>query len=119
MVCWVFFRAENFHVAIAILSAMTDIHNLALPAGTSLEHHLGFLQAHGITFIGYCIKQQFHQCLIVIGILLMAVLFAPNPIRLAERHFQTNWRWLIASSALILYAIYKMNTYTEFLYFQF
>lgn len=119
MVCWVFFRAENFHVAIAILSAMTDIHNLALPAGTSLEHHLGFLQAYGITFIGYCIKQQFHQCLIVIGILLMAVLFAPNPIRLAERHFQTNWRWLIASSALILYAIYKMNTYTEFLYFQF
>lgn len=119
LVCWVFFCAENFSAALAILRAMTDVHCLALPEGGSWEQHFGFLQTYGVPFVNFYIRQPFYKCFIVIGVLLTAVLLLPNPIVLLRQRFQTNVKWLIASSLLMLYALYKLNTYTEFLYFQF
>lgn len=45
-------------------------------------------------------------------------LFAKNPLHLIA-HFHSNWKWFLPIVGLALYTLYKMDRFTEFLYFQF
>ncbi|MBR2179460.1 MAG: MBOAT family protein [Selenomonadaceae bacterium] len=115
VVAWVFFRAENFNDAFALLRSMTDVYNIALPANGSYEKNLGFLVNYGVDFITWKLPTQSIGTLILMGIVLTIM---KNPVKYIES-FQPNWKWFIVTAILILCAIYELNTYTEFLYCQF
>ena len=116
MVCWVFFRAADFQAAVNVLAAMTDVHQMVLP-----EHDLarwGFLAPLGVMFAplasGLLPGRVLPTCL---GLLCCALLFK-NPVRLVSS-FHANWKWFLLTATLLVVALYKMDRYTEFLYFQF
>lgn len=113
VVCWVFFRAENFHNGLAMLKAMTDFGNVAIPV--RYEESFGFLRNWGISFIHW--EQNFSN---QFGFLLLtAVLLAiQNPQQWMKR-FKPNYVWLAGIVWAFVYSIWKMNGYSDFLYFQF
>ena len=116
VVCWVFFRAENFQTALQVLTAMTDVHQIVFPV-----HELekwGFLQSVGVTFAPLATTIPIFKCLGWCIGLLGCVVFVKNPLHLTA-HFRPNRKWLVLTCVLLLYTLYKMDHYTEFLYFQF
>ena len=116
VICWVFFRAENFHDALAVLLAMTDVGNIALPAGSPWEKHLGFMRDLGVTFITW--TGSFSKQATLLSLLMIILMLIPNPIKIIN-HFKPNPVWLIGMVGAFIYAILKLNSYSEFLYFQF
>ena len=46
------------------------------------------------------------------------LIWLPNPI-IMLRKFKANWIWYAITLIALLISMYQMNTYTEFLYFQF
>ena len=113
VICWVFFRAENFHDGLAMLQAMIDVGNIAIPA--KYEASLGFLRDYGISFIHW--EKNFSN---QIGFLLLAatLLTLQNPQQWMKR-FKPNCIWLAGVVGVFVYSIWKMNGYSDFLYFQF
>lgn len=118
VVCWVFFRAENFHDALAVLKAMTDVQSFALPSGGMYEHYLGFARQLGFDFIQWEGKASLTKQLGFLGGLFCVLAICPNPILLMRR-YKANWTWLVAMLSFIFISLYYLNNYTEFLYFQF
>ena len=116
VVCWVFFRAENFHDAIAVLRAMVDIGNVALPADSSWEIHLGFLREFGISFKPW--DANFSNQVFYLFVTTLLLLHIPCPQHWLES-FNPNIKWLVAIVIAFMYAVWHMNEYSEFLYFQF
>lgn len=53
---------------------------------------------------------------IVTGGAVLAVV--PNPLVLMKK-FTANSKWLIATTAMLIWGIWHLNNYSEFLYFQF
>ena len=96
IVCWVFFRAENFHDALAVLKAMGDVGNVAI-SRAMLKHSI---------------------VLAILGIILVS---APNPVRvLAIKKLQfPNMGWALAISAILVLSILCFDAESPFLYFQF
>ena len=118
VVCWVFFRADNFHNAVSILAAMTDVGNIALPAGEKIERYLGFLQGFGVSFISWQMQGSLiNQMGILLGIGII-LLVSPNPLRIID-WFAPTKKWLVVLTCMFVYAIMKLMNYSEFLYFQF
>lgn len=99
MLAWIFFRAENFAQALQIIYSMLDFQNIH----TAADHWRVAKSATSIwaTIVG-------------LGILLCL----PNPILLIKK-FKSNWLWYVITLSTLLVSLYQMNTYTEFLYFQF
>lgn len=118
MLLWVFFRAESFTEAWQVLTAMTDIGNTGLPAGGSCQHYLGGLAQYGAGFANWSLPNSLPVILLSLCMLAGILLLVPNPLRLTEK-FQPNNRWLIVTAGLLLYALLHLNSYSEFLYFQF
>ena len=116
-ICWVFFRAENFSDAIAILNSMININNFVLPAGRWLDY-FGFLQNYGVHFSNEWASQIHLAKTFVILLITVFLLTLPNPLILIK-YFKPNKLWLILSILLFVYSILKLNNYSEFLYFQF
>ncbi len=112
---WVFFRAASFGEAQSILYAMTDFQSIVLPA--FCEKALGFLSAFGVTFSAAHVVST-KQFLEVVA-LFVVVVFIPNPLRVVQQYFKENNKWLLVLTALLVYALLKLNSYSEFLYFQF
>ena len=52
-------------------------------------------------------------------VLLFIVLIKMNNPLVYATNFRANKKWLLLTIAMVLTALYGMNTYTEFLYFQF
>lgn len=46
------------------------------------------------------------------------LLCLPNPVIIIDK-FRPNWGWFAFTLVLLLVSFYQLNTYTEFLYFQF
>ncbi len=113
VICWVFFRAESFHDGLAILWAMMDVENIAIPA--KYEGSVGFLRDFGISFIHW--EKNFSN---QFGFLLLAaiLLTVQNPQQWIKR-FKPTYLWLAGIASMFVYSIWKMNGYTDFLYFQF
>ena len=116
VVCWVFFRAENFHDAWCVLVAMTDVHQIVLPL--KYLNTWGFLQNLGVLFVPLASNIHVGTMLLNCIGLLFLTLFAKNPLHLIA-HFHSNWKWFLPIVGLALYTLYKMDRFTEFLYFQF
>ena len=118
VVAWVFFRAANVNEALTILAAMTDIHQIVLPETEGFVKYMSWAQPLGVSFATWHHPNPLNRILwqlLILGVLL-AVL--PNPVRLMPK-FKANWCWFALTLILLLVALYKMDTYTEFLYFQF
>ena len=99
VVAWVFFRADNISQALHILSTMVDFQDVFVAADNwSVD------------------KDAKNVYLTILG--LGALLCLPNPVILIER-FRANWLWYALTLIMLLVSLYQMNTYTEFLYFQF
>lgn len=114
VVCWVFFRAENFATAWKVLSAMADVRHIVLPLHHAQE--LGFLSPLGVTFANLAPNALRHLALLA-GLTLVAA-FVPNPLRWMER-FRPNVVWLLCSLALGVVSLYYFSQLSDFLYFQF
>ena len=99
MIAWIFFRSENFAQALQIISSMFDFQNIS----TAAEHWRVAKSASSVwaTIAGLSI-----------------LLCLPNPILLIKK-FKPNWLWYSITLVVLLVSLYQMNTYTEFLYFQF
>lgn len=99
VIAWVFFRAENIWQAMQILSSMFDFNSIS----TSVETwRMG--------------KNVVNTWSTIAG--LGVLLCLPNPIIIIDK-FRPNWGWFALSLVLLLVSFYQLNTYTEFLYFQF
>lgn len=94
-IAWVFFRAEDFQTAFAVLSAM-------------------FGQAETFNTVIFHLKDI---VLIVLLIIICAVI--PGVPKLLSGYFQMNKKWLIILTGLFLYAFSQCYQVSEFLYFQF
>ena len=115
VICWVLFRAESFTDAWNVLKAMINISNIALPAET---HWASALSGYGLQFVKWHINKPLHQCLIILAVLLLILVKVKNPV-IWMKSFKACWKWLIIILIMLLYSLNGMNTYTEFLYFQF
>lgn len=91
VICWVFFRAENFNDAINVLNSMADWQ----------------------TFSRTGLKR-----LAVLSVMVGALTVVPNPLVLIKK-FKPNNVWLVVTAALFLWTIFHLNNYSEFLYFRF
>jgi len=102
VVGWVFFRAENMAKARSLLGSMAGVHG----SGSTLPH--GALQTR----------------LVVLGLLLLFVNFAPTTKQWVEERTLNMWRAIILGT-LLFFALLCMrnalmtNRPSEFLYFQF
>ena len=94
---------------------MTDFQSIVLPA--FCEKALGFLSAFGVTFSAAHVVST-KQFLAVVA-LFVVVVFIPNPLRVVQQYFKETNKWLLVLTALLVYALLKLNSYSEFLYFQF
>lgn len=95
-IAWVFFRAEDFQTAFAVLSAM---------AGLNEPRNIQPI------FSG----QKIRLILVLIGI----CVFMPSMEKIISRYFKANKKWLIFILGLLLYSMTKLGHASEFLYFQF
>lgn len=95
-IAWVFFRAEDFPTAFAVLSAMVGL------SGPENMHPI---------FSG----QKIRLILILIGICALM----PSVEKIVSRYFKANKKWLIFILGLLLYSMTKLEQVSEFLYFQF
>ncbi len=93
-----------------------DVGNMALPAGGRAETYLSFLRAYGVQFIYGGGASLLHLLAVCGFTVLLAVM--PNPLR-CMKYFQPNFLWLVGTVGVFVYAIWKLNNYSEFLYFQF
>lgn len=113
--CWVIFRADNIRDALNIISTMLDIHTFALP---NEKRYVQFFGDMGIPFIQWNMPKLLHQE-IIIELLLLLIVTKFKSTLLLMKNFSPNWKWFIVILAMGIASLCQMNTYTEFLYFQF
>lgn len=136
VVGWVFFRAESFSSASAILKAMVGLNGLALPA--LFQRWFG-LQVGWLHFDGP-FENELFGCggILWVFALLWISWFTPNAVAILYRARPLSgsmrrtlprvsgiwtWRmkpvWAVFASVLFLVAVGMMSRISEFLYFQF
>ena len=142
VVGWVFFRAESLDSALLILNAMTGANGVVLP-----ETYLGYLNS--LNGMGVTLKEigvEFYSLPYFFGtneiyfLLLLSVVvwFFPNTQQLLTKYepaldvykdhmhsysLPIYWKptriWAIIISFIAAYAVIKVNSVSEFLYYQF
>ncbi len=123
VICWVFFRANSIGDALAILTTMTDLHNIALPNKGFIANHFGFLGSYGIQFNSWPISGSFVMQMLSLVALGFILATFPNPQNLLQS-LQTHPRRLqaIAGALGLIFAFTLLaigHVDSEFLYFQF
>ena len=116
-IAWVFFRAETWGNAVAILRRMYGRKGIVLPE--VWKDPLSALEPLGITFGNYVYANEdlmFLVPLVVSG--LLVVVFCRNSWQLRER-FQPTWTYLAITYLLFLISILDMNKASVFLYYDF
>jgi D-alanyl-lipoteichoic acid acyltransferase DltB (MBOAT superfamily) len=133
VVAWVFFRAESFPAALAMLRAMAGFEGVVLPL--AYQDTLAALAHYGVAF-GHLGHSDGWPLLIV---LLLVVWFAPNTLEILRRYRPAltrfpgaapaaartllAWRatpvWMLITAGLLLASLLNMGEVSEFLYFQF
>ena len=94
VVCWVFFRADSFNEAIAVLKSMVDIQSAIN------------MELSGVKRL----------VTLVIGVLALTIV--PNPLVIVK-NFQTDYKWFAVTTAVMLFTLYMFSKISDFLYFQF
>lgn len=118
VIAWVFFRAQSFQDAIALLTAMTDIRQIILPESGNFKNFFAVFEPYGVSFDVWHVMEPLDRILSKLAGLTLLLAFLPNPVRLMQ-YFRPNWLWFLLTLGLLLTLLYQMNSYTEFLYFQF
>ena len=93
-IAWVFFRAENFENAFAVLSAM-----MGMTAGST--------QIFELKHVG-----------IILGLIAVCTA-APGVSKTVPKYFQPNYKWFAFITVLFFYTLSRCTQASEFLYFQF
>lgn len=117
IICWVFFRAESLHDALAVLSSMADLGNIVLPDKNVKD--LGFLQVIGCSFAPWMMHVPLEKALGILAFLILALRFLPNPIKLMKTSFRPDWKWSVAVALSLVVGILHIAKNSPFLYFQF
>ena len=115
--CWVLFRAESFGQASDVMLAMADMGHIVLPE--NMGKYFGELQAVGIAFEPWRLHMSLTRAIITLSVLLLGLLRLPNPAECVPKSFHPNTVWLAGIASAFVYAVWKINNYSEFLYFQF
>lgn len=116
---WIFFRAESIEDGIHFIYIMADVTNIQLPRDGFFFAHQEVIESLGMSIAEYEHINQLGDCWgIMLGLLLM-IRYVPNPYRLLEKYFKPTWWWCMIIMLLLSFSLYRMNTYAEFLYFQF
>lgn len=93
---WVFFRAENFDTAFAVLSAM-----------------MGMTEAGELSAVF-----DWKEILRVIGFTALCA-GMPGVVKIVPGFFKPDYKWLVVVMGLFYYSLSKLYQASEFLYFQF
>ena len=119
-IAWVFFRANNFHDALKVLSGMFRFSDLTLSKSKQFYHLLHFKHPAETFFSFNIINYTF--ILLIVGFII--VLFFQNT--KAWQHYFISLKkvpvWLVLASGIMLgvsLIALNMNTHSEFLYFNF
>ena len=72
----------------------------------------------GIPFVFWSVQESLVTTMGKLVLLFIVLIKMNNPLVYAT-NFRANKKWLLLTIAMVLTALYGMNTYTEFLYFQF
>lgn len=118
VIAWVMFRAGSFHDALAMLRAMLNVQTIILPDNGIFLHLRVLLEPYGVIFDVWRLGEPLDRIVYNFLAIFVVLALCPNPIRLLER-FKPNWKWFLLTLTILLTALYKLNDYTEFLYFQF
>ena len=94
VICWVFFRAGNVNEAMLVLTNLFDWQTIADANRDNIVHLVA----------------------IIAGVMLLTIV--PNPLIMIKK-FNGDNKWLFATAAMLIWAIWHLNNYSEFLYFQF
>ena len=123
VVCWVFFRANSVGDAVAVLSAMVNVHNIALPDGGFYAKYLSFLSQYGVQFIKWTVTSSLLNTGALLVVLTVVLACFPNPQLFISRMQSHPRRMTVLAGVLgMLFAIilHSMGyVESEFLYFQF
>lgn len=101
VIAWVFFRADSFADAGAVLSGMLRVQDLLLPSA-------------GLWRLADPVSEVFGW----LAVLMAGLMVCQNPLQWL-RGFRTSWTWLAVSLALGLLSLYSLSHVSDFLYFQF
>ncbi len=118
-VTWVFFRAENINQAVEVLKGMIGVHGVAIPA--KIERYFSFLGSFITPSGAWLDNIRASGATEVFSILfvgLLITLFAKNSNELTAK-FKFEYKALIFSLVMTLWAISSFNKTSEFLYFNF
>jgi D-alanyl-lipoteichoic acid acyltransferase DltB (MBOAT superfamily) len=122
-ITWIFFRATEWSDAIKILKGMVGANGISLPG--FLEYKLSFLSNYNLTFnkSGAWLKSVGFDTSPVIVLIFLALCFIiillPKNTYHKTMELQPNLNNLFFSSFAFIIAFLYINTYSEFLYFQF
>ena len=94
VICWVFFRADNINEAFAVLTGMFNLQDIMSTDFDQIKHFM----------------------VMVLAVLVLVII--PNPLVIMKK-FSANNKWLVATAIMLIEAIWHLNNYSEFLYFQF
>ena len=115
-ITWVFFRAKDWDDALKVLKGMFGLSGIVLP--NFLEAKLGFLTKYGVEFNNFIEKVGDKNTFLFIIIGFILVLVFKNSIKKLEQ-LKFNFKNIILSTTIFVWAILSLNKISEFLYFNF
>lgn len=119
VICWVFFRAENFHDAFTMLSKMADVTDITIPYTASMLQYIPWITTAGVTLQAtYMPLKELARAACEVAVLLPIIILCPNPIKWMD-NFQANYKWLAAIIILMIFSLFQFSQISDFLYFQF
>lgn len=118
VLAWVFFRAESFHAAFALLKSMIGLNGIMLPS--KLYESIPFVHSFALFTPGdFEVLLADRKRLILIPILLLVCIRLPNTRELMASFFEPNLKWACVVGLVLLICFMNFMKVTEFLYFQF
>ena len=124
-IAWVFFRAKEWSDALKVLEGMFDITNIVIPQ--KLYEWLGFLDNYGISF-DKVMTQTNHNShyILVVVVGTFILIFSKNSMELSKypsllKAKEISWLKLLYFALILFVSLVAMSlqTYTEFIYFNF
>ena len=115
-ITWVFFRAKDWDDALKVLKGMFGLSGIVLP--NFLEAKLGFLTKYGVGFNNFIEKVGDKNTFLFIIIGFILVLVFKNSIKKLEQ-LKFNFKHIILSTTIFVWALLSLHKISEFLYFNF
>ena len=123
-IAWVFFRAKEWDDAIKVLRAMFDVSHIVVPE--KLHEYIGFLDGLGVSF-GQVLTSTHNSNYFVIWLIVVSILlWSKNSMELTKYPTlltvkEISFTKLLYFAMILFVALVAMSlqTYTEFIYFNF